>query len=193
MSPSRSEKFDKTSPLFNEKLIVTESSCPVCLEDIDPEKQFVTSCGHTYCSQCIYQIHQLCIRVNCPLCRSVITNIPSIVEHRVIPDIPEYDPNNYPISPSFEFIIDENSRDLFSKAYYTIERLEAWETLRSYVVDRDRGFMFSESADIRHIMDAIAYDNGNHSGCTMGITMRTMHFIAQFGWTIFRERIHMNH
>ena len=169
-----------------------ENLCPVCLENIDPEKKFISSCGHTYCLQCIHQIYKLCIKVNCPLCRAEIKNIPKIVEHHINPYIPHYNPNNYPISPSFEFIIDGNARDLFSKAYYTIQRLEAWEKLRSYMVDEDRGFIFSESEEINEIMNEIANDNSNHSGCTMGITMRTMHFIAQFGWTIFRERIHMN-
>ena len=167
--------------------------CPVCLDEIKEENQFITSCGHVFCSQCIYQIHTLCIKANCPLCRAEITNIPCIEKRHINLDIPDYDPNNYPISPSFEFIICENSRNLFSHAYYTIQRLEAWETLRLYVVDKHHGFMFScDSDDIYHIINEIMKDNNNHSGYTIGITMRTMHFIAQFGWTIFRQRIHMN-
>jgi hypothetical protein len=130
--------------------------------------------------------------MKCPLCRTEITNIPSITEKRVKLHIPDYDPNNYPISPNFDFIICSNSRLLFSNAYYTIERLGKWETLRNFVVDETKGFAFSDSNEIREIMNAIANDYCDHSGCTMGITMRMMHFIAQFGWTTFREKISMN-
>jgi hypothetical protein len=164
-------------------------SCPVCFEDIDPEKKIVTSCGHTYCEQCMYQIHQLYTKMNCPLCRCEITNIQSIIEHNVIPNIPEYNLHNYPISPSFDFIQCENSRQLFSKAYNTIQRLRAWQTLRIYMIDETNGFMYCNSDEIRQIMNEIAIDNANHSGCTMGVTMRMMHFISQFGWTTFREKM----
>jgi len=169
-----------------------EEKCPVCLDEIAEENQFTTSCGHVFCSQCIYQIHTLCIQVHCPLCRRRITNISDITEKKVKLDIAEYDPSNYPISPTFEFIQCTNSRDLFSNAYYTIERLEAWQTLHNYVVDDTTGFMFPSSDEIKEIIQEIANDYGNHSGCTMAVTMRVMHFISQFGWTTFRERIQMN-
>jgi Ring finger domain len=165
-------------------------SCPVCLDEIEEDAQFTTSCGHIYCTKCIYQIHALYItKMNCPLCRCEVTNISEIKQKRIKQNLPEYDPNNYPISPSFDFIECNNSRNLFSNAYYTIERLEAWKKLHAFVVDENTGFCFTNSNEIREIMDEIANDYGNHSGYTMGVTMRMMHFIAKYGWITFREKM----
>jgi rubrerythrin len=45
--------------------------CPVCYEDIVPDKVYMTPCQHKFCSGCI--IHALKTKLSCPLCRENVS------------------------------------------------------------------------------------------------------------------------
>jgi hypothetical protein len=93
-------------------------------------------------------------------------------------------------APSFEFICDSHTRHMLVSAHCTISRLNKWLYLREYVVDKDRGFMGTTEPSIVQLMSEVSndYQNGNHSGTSMGITMRHMDFLAKYGMAKFREQ-----
>ena len=45
-------------------------TCPICLDR--PEKKTITSCGHSYCTDCIWEIINS-NKSNCPICRQPLT------------------------------------------------------------------------------------------------------------------------
>jgi rubrerythrin len=45
--------------------------CPVCYEDIVPDKVYMTPCQHKFCSGCI--THALKTKLSCPLCRENVS------------------------------------------------------------------------------------------------------------------------
>ena len=58
-----------------------ELTCPICLDDIESDKIAITSCGHKFCWDCIYQTHQVRFEngnhtntIKCPSCNNLITN-----------------------------------------------------------------------------------------------------------------------
>lgn len=69
----------------------------------------------------------------------------------------------------------------FVLAYNTITRLNKWTELRNFIVDESRGFQFGKNENILFIMNEIERDYKGHSGSSIGITMRHMHFISKHG------------
>jgi hypothetical protein len=49
----------------------TTIECPVCYEDIVPDKIYMTPCQHKFCSACI--THALKSKLSCPLCRESVS------------------------------------------------------------------------------------------------------------------------
>jgi RING-type zinc-finger len=143
------------------------SNCPVCYNEInDP---FVTKCNHTFCKNCISILCDLCEEeFPCPICR---TNL--YIKKENIP-IPAFNPDNYPKESNL-------TTEMLKFAYETISKNNDWEYLHDFVVDESVGFMNCKDAKIREIMNKIAKDYDNHTGFTMGYTMRQMHFIAKYG------------
>ncbi len=66
--------------------------CPICLEDLPKEKEYITECNHTFCEDCMKKLNEE-ILVLCPLCRKIMKhhsefNIEDIVyEYLVRPPI----------------------------------------------------------------------------------------------------------
>jgi hypothetical protein len=85
---------------------------------------------------------------------------------------------------------DAHTQKMTECAYMTISRLEKWEYLRNYVVDENKGFMWTEEPTINELMYEINhnYYDGGHSGGTMACTIRTMDFIAKHRFTAFMDK-----
>lgn len=150
----------------------TESAnftCPICYIE-KPHKYKAEECGHVFCITCIMSLQYFVGDVaSCPLCRKKIY----ITKRKI--SIPPYNPNNYPIESNLD------SAE-YTSAYNTITKENKWEMLHDYTVDENRGFMLTSDKNICNLMSKINDDyGGGHSGLSMAITMRAMHFIAQFG------------
>jgi len=169
--------------------VAEEPECPVCLlpHGDDP---FVTSCQHSFCRPCIQKISELhCPRygdktIACPLCRERVTL--TIVTNRPLPAT-KCCPTMYPAEATFDFIADPHEREMIWNAYRTIHTLDKWAYLHAVDVDPERGFMFSDDVVFCGIMNQVATDYDNHSGYTMGYTMRKMQFIAKYGYNAFSQ------
>jgi len=67
--------------------------------------------------------------------------------------------------------------------------MNAWETLRTYVPRAEEGFSFTTNMSILEIMRSVYQDNENHSGMSLGYTMRHMHYIAVFGFSAYQTML----
>jgi hypothetical protein len=76
---------------------------------------------------------------------------------------------------------------MIQSAYEAVQCLEKWEFLYQFEVDEDTGFMLSRDPEIEIIIHAVDefYQHG-HSGSSIGITMRHIHFIAKYGLEEYR-------
>ncbi len=142
--------------------------CPICLNSC--VNKFVTNCKHVFCVNCINAYSELTNNMNCPLCRALI-----IFEKLPYEEKMPFDQSR--------FIDNPNINDpMILSGYNTISRLNMWKFLYDYRVNNNSGFMFSTEKEINDIMNNIDKDyNCNHSGCTMGYTMRHLQFIAYYG------------
>ena len=60
--------------IFNdlENKIKEEECCPICMEDLDGLTKTLTPCGHLFCSQCIFDVHNHSnnsSKIKCAMCR----------------------------------------------------------------------------------------------------------------------------
>lgn len=82
----------------------------------------------------------------------------------------------------FSFIDNNLYRDNLTGTYQAITIVGAWDFLRAFTPDDQRGFMFSN----HEMLDAIASETDRlgvgHSGASFGIAMRHMEMIAKEGW-----------
>jgi len=92
---------------------------------------------------------------------------------------------DYPSEPDFSFMSCQNDNDMLVSAYSVIQNLEKWHFLRDFVVNPTTGFMFNTDPEICSIMDKINDAYPGHSGTSMGVTMRSMQYIAKNGFCQF--------
>jgi hypothetical protein len=163
--------------------------CAVCLNDLEEDNTFTTSCNHTFCKTCPKYLHELYGNyIKCPLCRHTFAY--DTYGYKSTPQKLEFDMKNYPNNFEMNFIEDISERNMLTSAYKTITRLEKWEYLNKYVVNEYSGFINTNDVILILIMRHISKDyNDNHTGFTMGYTMRFMHFIARFGTEELRRYI----
>jgi hypothetical protein len=98
------------------------------------------------------------------------------------PKIPHSD---LPSTPDFSFM-DEHSCEMVFSAYRVIHQLEGWHILANFT---EESFMFSQNPNVSRLMDAVAaaYSSG-HSGSSMGFTMRQLEYIANNGFSNYKNR-----
>lgn len=84
----------------------------------------------------------------------------------------------------FSFIQDKGTRLMLEEAYETVEKLGAWEELKSNDVPGEGGYMFSTHPVVNKIAKACP-DTVGHSGSSWGWTMRQIDFIAKGGWDAY--------
>jgi len=83
-----------------------------------------------------------------------------------------------------DYIEDSHSRMMLENAWQAINLTETWD----FVAQDTESFMFSDDDRIWVItrkMEELGY--GGHSGCSFGLTMREMQFLAQEGVEKFKE------
>lgn len=94
--------------------------------------------------------------------------------------------NIVPTDNCFEFIHDENSRLMISTAIYAVTQLELWDFIREF---NEESFMFSNHENVVKIYDKIEQLGYNgHSGCSFGVTMREIQYIAKNGLDEFKKK-----
>jgi hypothetical protein len=162
--------------------------CPVCYTHLD--EYFITECNHAFCKPCLIQVKVFHEKIYgaekfpCPLCRELIPN--SFVNINVKVQLPPFVSTNYPLDPDFSCISSEHVRRMVQSAYECVQIQEKWLLLYQYNVDETRGFMFATSPEINDLMSKIDdHYQGGHSGCSMGMTMRMIHYIAIYGFYRF--------
>jgi hypothetical protein len=167
------EQQDKEYILLDEQ-INNEShqyDCPICLNKVTENEKYMTECSHIFCIKCIECLIEFSRKtlINCPLCRK--EQYCSIDKKTKIP----FDLQNYPENPEIE-------EKMVLSAYNTISQLQKWEILYNYEVDKQRGFMLNKNKEIDILMNEINKGyNYNHTGCSMGCTMRELYYIAHYG------------
>ncbi len=91
------------------------------------------------------------------------------------------------VLPDFSFTKFPSDAEMLSSAYSVITNLEKWDFLRNYIVEPGNGFCLDRNPIVMEIMDEICEKHPVHSGSTMGITMRSMEYIAKHGLCNFRR------
>lgn len=160
--------------------------CGICMEA--GGCSYTMSCRHTACRACMVQMalnpH---LAFSCPFCRTPLNIMNDMENMAYLESIPAFDARLYPRAPPFEAcLLDEGSRYMISRAYHVIYDINAWETLRTYVPRAEEGFSFTTNTSILEIMRSVYRDNENHSGMSLGYTMRHMHYIAVFGFSAYQ-------
>ena len=93
--------------------------------------------------------------------------------------------NIVPTDNCLDFICDKDSRLMVSTALCAITQLELWDFMRNCT---EESFMFSNNKNVDRIykkIEELGY--GGHSGCSFGLTMRQMEYIAKNGLDNFKE------
>ena len=124
--------------------------------------------------------------------RDTIDEVVATMEYNIIPPLPP--PINYtdtvsyllntPLVPGEFNYIAEYDRAMFTNAWQAITLTETWEFIKNF----QGSFMISRDPNINRIsakMSELGYDG--HSGCSFGLTMQTMKYIAIHGEEKFRE------
>jgi len=74
---------------------------------------------------------------------------------------------------------------MISTALSAITELDLWNYMRNF---GEESFMFSNNVNIRRIYEKIEnLGYIGHSGCSFGLTMRSMQFIAKHGFDEFKK------
>ena len=178
--------LDNEVPCDNEPNQKNICDCPVCYTQV--EDYFTTECNHSFCEPCLFQVRDYHKKINgsrtfpCPLCREPIPN--SLMNVKVY--LPPFVATNYPVNPDFSCISSEHVRGMVQNAYECVCIQEKWLLLHGYNVDESKGFMLDDSPEICDLMNKIQdHSNGMHSGMSMGMTMRMIHYIAIYGYYKF--------
>lgn len=74
-----------------------------------------------------------------------------------------------------------DTKVMIASAVDAVDQLEAWSQLASYSPPVNSGFMFDTSPLVNRVTNKICELNDNHSGSSMGWTMRQIEFIAKNG------------
>ena len=104
-------------------------------------------------------------------------------------DMPELipHPSMYPCNPDFDFMV--SYKNEIKSAYKIVQNMDMWNYLLNHTPDQEQDFMWSCDPKIIDLMNAIAHDCAGHSGCSLGMTMRILHFIAKNGYDVYREEM----
>ena len=107
-------------------------------------------------------------------------------------DMPELipHPSMYPCNPDFDFMV--SYKNEIKSAYKIVQNMDMWNYLLNHTPDQEQDFMWSCDPKIIDLMNAIAHDCAGHSGCSLGMTMRILHFIAKNGYDVYREEMIRN-
>jgi len=84
----------------------------------------------------------------------------------------------------FDFIENQQSKDMYIDAYSAITKLDLWDWLSQYVPEKGKGFMFGGDPNIATIYGAL---QTSHTGATFAIVMRGMEHIAKHGYQSFAD------
>jgi hypothetical protein len=84
-------------------------------------------------------------------------------------------------SKNFDFIRDENSREMVEDGYAAVTKAEAWDLMKEE--PGLGGFMYTTNESYRVIHKHMDYRG--HSGASYGWTMRQLQFIAISGWDAY--------
>lgn len=110
----------------------------------------------------------------------------------ILPPLPPAPTEELKFVPcDFEYL-DKSVRILVKDAYEVISRNELWRPFREAILSRgvnhSTGFMFSDDPLYKMIKTKISstHVGSNHTGSTMGYTMREMEFIALNGEPAYR-------
>ena len=88
-----------------------------------------------------------------------------------------------PSNPDFSFILSQHSRDMIESGYRATVLCEGWNILRDF---SGESFMFSRDPQVCKLMKKVSEGyGGNHSGTSMGYTMRQLEYIAKNGFARF--------
>jgi hypothetical protein len=150
-----------------------ENTCPICISTI--ENKFTTSCGHDFCKKCMMFYCEFTDNVVCPMCRQ-----PLLIDEKELYKLKiPFDSNNFPENPDIK-------EKMVLAAYNTVSKLEKWRLMYDFKVKKDTGFMFCQDPEMNKLMDKINVDyNENHSGFSMGYTMRQLQYIAYYGLDLY--------
>jgi hypothetical protein len=89
----------------------------------------------------------------------------------------------------FEYLTDENERNMYANAHDAITSCELWEWFGRFNPG-EGGFMFGDSPpNLNRIKDKIGSSpiGQNHSGSSFGHTMRVMQYIAKSGYGSYKQ------
>lgn len=124
-----------------------------------------------------------------------IENTPEIILRGLEERNRSYSPNlqsEVRLPPSYHFIYCNcpSLRPCLINGYATVTRLNKWVELKNFIIDEESGFQFgSLTENLSNLRNEIANDYDNHSGTTMGITMRHLDYISKHGIELYEEKI----
>ena len=109
--------------------------------------------------------------------------------YNIRPPTPPEENNITFISGIFDYVKNNNDRELYINAYKAITMTEMWEFMKKD--PGENGYMFSHHPELQIICTKMnelfgGYINNPHSGCSFACTMRAMQYIAKNGELAFK-------
>lgn len=105
-------------------------------------------------------------------------------------DIENKSVQNGLLNPDWSWLNPLSDREMISSAFRAVNDCEGWEILRNF---DDESIIYSRNDNIKRLCNRVNdYYNGGHSGCSMGITMRNIEYIAKNGFKKFKNDWIMN-
>ena len=147
--------------------IIKIMECIICYDAIC-EKKCEECESEICCNKCYAKLK----KTTCPKCRAN--------------NFKELDISNEGI---FSFYTGDNLfRNGLEKTYQAVTNTNNWENLSNYIVDPNKGFMFSSEEFLSEVSNETERLQVGHSGASWGCCMREMHYIAKHGWRIYVEK-----
>jgi len=89
----------------------------------------------------------------------------------------------------FDFVTDRSIREFLKSAHKAISLCELWNWLRIYEPEPNKGFMWSKTPELDRLNQQMWKDpiNVYHSGCSYGLVMREMEYIAKNGYNNYKN------
>ena len=121
----------KTRKLINrvKTTMLTDNNCPICLEPMTSREKVATllPCGHRFHTKCI-KASLPTTRGECPLCRTVVVNIPYVQPGRANRTF-----GNIPLSQQPQPRPQSLILDLTQRRQYTLQRLQEIEAIEQNI------------------------------------------------------------
>jgi hypothetical protein len=95
--------------------VIEARECPICFSEIGEKNVCVTSCGHSFCLQCLLKAYNE--KIECPCCRSILNEDDKESEDGSEDEGEDEDEDDASLSEEFEAPVEAITQAFLDKGY----------------------------------------------------------------------------